>query len=427
MWQPLATAVLIAIVPGQLSAQTLWRVDAGNPPGTDFLDVPEAVAAAAPGDVILVGLESGVFYTAPTIDKPLTLVSDPEPVPGSVALPSLLGTLRIEGVTGALPVRVDGFGVAGALPDEPALVVRGCDAPVLLQGLSIEPAAPSAALGVTRDAVRIEDSGPVVLTRSGIDSFGGFVFNEPGYRGLHAVDSELFLFRSEVDGADGMNAYFLGGSIGVVQASDGMAAAVVGGGRLFLSDASVRGGRGGNGLLSSGCNPPGDGGDALVVSGGASVVRIDSVIVGRPAGSPGTGCPSGTDGVAFVNGGGSLQPLPGPAPGVDPYRLIWRAGDVATYVFEGPPGQLVTLAVSTVVAPLELPILPGVLLPLPTAPLDLGAIPGTGELPLSFTVPALPPGVDVRVLQLQAVHLDLLLGAARLGPPLNAVWVAAGP
>ncbi|HLU38404.1 MAG TPA: hypothetical protein VK081_03410, partial [Planctomycetota bacterium] len=44
---------VLATAPAAL-AQRTWVVDVNNGPGTDFFDIPPAVAAAAPGDLIVV-------------------------------------------------------------------------------------------------------------------------------------------------------------------------------------------------------------------------------------------------------------------------------------------------------------------------------------------------------------------------------------
>ena len=41
-------------VANALVAQHVWKVHNGSLPGADFTDLPQAVAAASPGDVILV-------------------------------------------------------------------------------------------------------------------------------------------------------------------------------------------------------------------------------------------------------------------------------------------------------------------------------------------------------------------------------------
>lgn len=53
---------------------TTWIVDASNGPGTNFTDIPPALAAAAPGDVIIVRAGS---YSGFTLNRGITLLGSP--------------------------------------------------------------------------------------------------------------------------------------------------------------------------------------------------------------------------------------------------------------------------------------------------------------------------------------------------------------
>ena len=75
-----------------LAAQTVWTVDRLNGAGTNFTDLPAAVQAAAPGDVLQVRYHDPLQvapYTAPTITKALTVV-------GVGGRPGLVGDLRVQ-------------------------------------------------------------------------------------------------------------------------------------------------------------------------------------------------------------------------------------------------------------------------------------------------------------------------------------------
>jgi hypothetical protein len=58
-----------------LLAQRLWIVDSSSGPGTDFTDVPPAIAAANPGDTIRV--RRGGVYTPFTVSKGVAILCDP--------------------------------------------------------------------------------------------------------------------------------------------------------------------------------------------------------------------------------------------------------------------------------------------------------------------------------------------------------------
>jgi hypothetical protein len=57
---------------------TTWIVDIAGGPGSHFSDIPAAIAAAAPGDVILV---RGGAYTPFTLSKGLSIIGTPGPYP----------------------------------------------------------------------------------------------------------------------------------------------------------------------------------------------------------------------------------------------------------------------------------------------------------------------------------------------------------
>ncbi len=70
----LPRAVLAAVLLGTAAlAQSTWVVDAQNRPGAQFLDLPPAVAHAAPGDLIVLRGGNAVAYSAAVIGRSLRL------------------------------------------------------------------------------------------------------------------------------------------------------------------------------------------------------------------------------------------------------------------------------------------------------------------------------------------------------------------
>ena len=143
----LRALLLLGLAGADLPAQRIWRVHCANPPGTDFTDVPPAVAAAAPGDVIWVIWDStrscsqGFVYSAPVIDKPITMIGiNTYGAPGSGFGGGVLlqGLLEIRGVPSAHRVTINNFGIvtptAASLPLPPhGIHVHDCAGSVLLE------------------------------------------------------------------------------------------------------------------------------------------------------------------------------------------------------------------------------------------------------------------------------------------------------
>jgi hypothetical protein len=202
----------------------------------------------------------------------------------------------------------------------------------------------------------------------------------------------VYLYDSSVRGSLGPDAvvifsYHLNG--------EGGPACVLTGATLFASGSMLIGGDGGSGIASV-CAAGENGGDAVAFDA-ASVVRLlDSELVGGTGGtaSPGCGLPDGLPGVELDGPAGAVQELPGAArslasgsPVVEATQvvatLVGQPGDVALLVLAFDPTAAIwydALAVAQHVAA-------------PFAVLPVGAVPASGELALSFPIPALPAGV----------------------------------
>lgn len=87
MWCWHSLVLGLGLVTG-VAAQRTWIVDAANPPGTDFTDIPPAEAAAADGDTLLV--RSGT-YSAFTTGKAIAVLG----VPGGTLVVGLLASPAI--------------------------------------------------------------------------------------------------------------------------------------------------------------------------------------------------------------------------------------------------------------------------------------------------------------------------------------------
>ncbi len=65
----------VVILSLDVAAQRTWIVDQANGPGTNFTDIPMAIAAAAPGDNVIV--RAGSSYSGFLLGKPLQILAEP--------------------------------------------------------------------------------------------------------------------------------------------------------------------------------------------------------------------------------------------------------------------------------------------------------------------------------------------------------------
>jgi len=108
--------------------------------------------------------------------------------------------------------------------------------------------------------------------------------------------------------------------------------------------------------------------------------------------------------------------LPGIARSYEASATV-REGETLTLEAQGNPGDFVFAFVGTQPNQLILPANSGALLISPTLPpVFLGAIPPSGLLESSVTMPYMPPGVEGRVYYSQAVFYEVVGGTAILGP-----------
>jgi hypothetical protein len=167
------------------------------------------------------------------------------------------------------------------------------------------------------------------------------------------------------------------------------------------------------------CILPTNGGDALYMGAGSSAYLLNCRLV------PGlAGCSGGVNG-RQIGGPASGNAIvanesSGAVVGVSPVR----SGAMASLTVTGRPGSAVWLAISSAREPTFLPLCRGTAHPSPASAtvLALGAMPSSGTLPLSFSVP--PIGVDAVTLLAQVGFFDTLEGC-RVGAPTDVVLLDA--
>jgi hypothetical protein len=206
--------LLVAAVP--LLAQRTWRVCCAGGPDVDYKDLPEAVAAAAPGDTILVYIlgslpsctPTGHRYTAPTITKALriqgffvsaSVILPPTTSPTIPTRAHWKGVLTISGIPAGQQVVISNMGnVLNAGGIAPAgLLVTDCAGSVLLEDVYLDS---GGVAGMSATILRCND----VTFRGSTYRYGGVP--------MWIEDSQVLLSSTLVDWIFPSPTLFLGGS-----------------------------------------------------------------------------------------------------------------------------------------------------------------------------------------------------------------------
>lgn len=185
------------VLVGSLDAQQTWKVNCSGACGAQFTDLPAAVAAAAPGDTILVygvvGGPCGGFYTAPTINKPLHIVGFQVGIVPGNNNPShvrLQGTLIVTGIASGDQVTLSNISVLHQQLSPPAtpivispVLITDCAGTVLLEDIYYWNH------GTPGQVVRMERCNSVVLRGC---SF--YIGGDP----IHIIDSNVLMTNTLV-------------------------------------------------------------------------------------------------------------------------------------------------------------------------------------------------------------------------------------
>lgn len=196
-----------------------WIVDDDGGPGVDFTDISSAIAAAAPGDIIVV--RNGT-YKGFTLEKGLTLLSDTGCIPiinskivirdiqgGHSVVFSGFNTKRIEISHCTEPILVDDCSIRHPgllpLPNPLSLVVDECDQLTITRSL-IEDLHPTNG----QTAAWFQDSTVIVSECTfigGKGADGDEMNGEMGGSGLYAHSCTLFFQHSSAYGGNGGDNY----------------------------------------------------------------------------------------------------------------------------------------------------------------------------------------------------------------------------
>ena len=189
---------------GTAVSQQTWKVQCNGGPGVNFTDLPQAVAAASPGDTILVyGTLTtcpGVsYYTAPIINKPLHIVGlNTFGAPGN-STPTfaiLNGVIRVQNIPAGQQVTISNILVTRTFPVAPAgIEITNCQGAVVVEDLYYD------SLGIAGTVMRVNQSTNVVFRGCQL-AMGG--------NALEVTDSNVLLtttFISHFPPWPGQNAY----------------------------------------------------------------------------------------------------------------------------------------------------------------------------------------------------------------------------
>lgn len=366
-------------------------VDASNGPGTNFTDIPPAVAAALPGDVIVVRAGS---YNAFTVDRRLTVVGQ-----GTVVVNGALSFTNLVAGQRAAVVNV--------LPSD--VVVANCQAPVILQDVTsthslritgssdvrLRAVQVQPFLGLTTDAL-IVDAGRLEAVSSGFRGSSGWDgYNGPavpvqnGGTGIRLRSgARAHLALSDVIGGDGSFTYI----VPLLICGNGGSGAWVEAGELVLAgggSARALGGWGGANLLYNYCDYDGFGGPGIVLYQPAVSLLVHSgtTIEGRPSyyGSNCTEIP----GTPITGGGAQIVETP-----VAPTLSLsgaTPAGAFVVYTLRGVPGGLATWWFGRSAILVADPGIRIERLANAARTVALGVIPVNGEIQFTIQIPSSSP------------------------------------
>jgi hypothetical protein len=415
----------VALVVGTVLAAptalaSTFVVDAAGGAGAHFTDIPPAIAAAAPGDVLLVRAGS---YSPFVLDKGLAILAD--------AGADVAGTITVQNVA---TIRA---ALAGLACD--ALRVADCSRVVLVAGTTVRgsPAAtPTAAVAI---------SNALDVRLQGLTVPGGFGNASVGQDAMSVSSSRVEVVGSSLRGRNGRD-----GTNNPVRPHGGQGLRIGLGANVHVAHSQVRGGDGGDNLTTAiGNYFGGDGGDAFrLTADGARLLLtgLPSDVAGGGYNGWGDNCfwdgapgaairvehPSAVarvSGTTLAGGGYLCDDSLGPAivgpvdqpasadPVLEALPAVLAPGQTCTFVVHAPPGTDVRLRLGRRPIVEDLPASAEDRLVEPLRSWGLGIVPPSGSVAFPFTMPSTsPPGA---LLVLQAVGID-----AGGGTELTASWPA---
>ncbi|MBK8180451.1 MAG: hypothetical protein IPK67_16475 [Planctomycetes bacterium] len=332
-----ASASLVGVFLHSVAWCNTWIVDVNNGAGAHFTDIPPAIAAALPGDVILVRAGN---YSAFTLNSGLSVIGQ--------GLVRTSGNINLSSTPGGAVTALCEVQPSSRLN---SIRVTGCAGTVLLQGLAA--------------AVVIDASSDVRLSDCTTSPAPGML------QGLRVTNSRAQIVQSDFAGANGVDGTNCGDGT-----SGGAGVQCLGPSRVHFARSTAIGGRGGD-ALGVLCVPfAGDGGSGLSASAPFTGGRLELILtgggVGLAQGGAGGVAPGGFDGfhgqsmllsqnvIAWTSGMGYVPSAP----------LLVGGSTLIVTPTEEPTLELIGTPSPGAVVTLRLRAAPGV-----AARLNLGATP----------------------------------------------------
>jgi len=365
-----ALAVVGAFSTPSLALATTYVVDSGGGPGSNFLDLPPAIAFAAPGDVLLVRPGS---YSGFTLDKPLAIIAQD----GNV---NVLGNVVVHNLA------------AGAVASLVALDLQ------------------ASSLGISNCAGTVIGDSLIVPYSSSISGSADVRLRSISGSGttfvamLQVSASRVELVESTLRGSDAIDQI-----CSFNPPDDGGTAVDVTSGEIHVARCNLAGGSGGDGFCADPglCQNGGNGGDGLRLGTNARGLVTGVAAQVLAGGLGGQSCPfmEGIDGVGLelrtgaqarysgatiagiYNSGGTLQHAVPADPSMHVLEVP-RPGGELTFRVNAPVGSRVTLGMG--LRPIVHPIagLQEDILVQTVESYDLGTVPSQGSVSYLFHIPA---------------------------------------
>ncbi|MCP3915839.1 MAG: hypothetical protein GY711_09805 [bacterium] len=413
---------LATLTPAVALADVL-TVDAAG--GADFLDIPQAVAAASDGDTLLVAAGDYSGFAIQGLD--LSVLGS------GTGVTRIDGTVAVDALAANQTVILDRlqlipYSIAYPAPTRGTLEVAASQGVVHVQRCELRGFIESDCGFSTARPAALLTSGAVFFSACELigTSLSNSCYDMSSSVGMRIGGAEVALDHCTITGGTGeVRAGFGSGSI------PGSAGVRLQSGALFASSSALIGGDGGDGAPSPECGypafPGSDGGPGLQAQQTSTL--IGCTLMGGDGGAGAYGCgtpdvPGGADGPA--TSGAPPTVLAGPARTSRWTSRWWEpsaCGGLRVEVeLEGVAGDEVFLALSDTATYMFAPPLSGVWLPLnPTiGPIPIAVLPASGQMTVTLDLRSTALGERAIDHFVQAYFVDAQ-GLPSLGTPASIV------